>query len=111
MTVAVLGAGAWGTAIASILSSRVEVALWARDAAQAESISRTRYNERGDFLITTTPAINEATAPSSAALVFPHIVNISGYTMEFILFSGTQDGGGAVFFFDESGEPVTMTDQ
>ncbi len=43
---AVLGAGAWGTAIASILSSRVEIALWARDAAQAESISRTRYNER-----------------------------------------------------------------
>jgi glycerol-3-phosphate dehydrogenase (NAD(P)+) len=42
----VLGAGAWGTAIASVLSSRVEVALWARDPAQAESIARTRHNER-----------------------------------------------------------------
>ena len=44
--VAVLGAGAWGTAIAAVLSSRLEVALWARDAAQAAAISRTRRNER-----------------------------------------------------------------
>jgi glycerol-3-phosphate dehydrogenase (NAD(P)+) len=44
--VAVLGAGAWGTAIASVLASRLAVALWARDAAQAESIARTRHNER-----------------------------------------------------------------
>jgi glycerol-3-phosphate dehydrogenase (NAD(P)+) len=44
--VAVLGAGAWGTAIAAVLSSRLEVALWARDAAQAAAISRDRRNER-----------------------------------------------------------------
>lgn len=44
--VAVLGAGAWGTAISTVLSGRLEVALWARDAAQAQSISSTRYNER-----------------------------------------------------------------
>jgi glycerol-3-phosphate dehydrogenase (NAD(P)+) len=44
--VAVLGAGAWGTAIAAVLSSRLEVALWARDAAQALAISRDRRNER-----------------------------------------------------------------
>jgi glycerol-3-phosphate dehydrogenase (NAD(P)+) len=42
----VLGAGAWGTAIASILAGRLQVALWARDAAQAEAISTTRCNER-----------------------------------------------------------------
>jgi glycerol-3-phosphate dehydrogenase (NAD(P)+) len=44
--VAVLGAGAWGTAIAAVLSARLEVSLWARDAAQAESIARTRRNSR-----------------------------------------------------------------
>jgi glycerol-3-phosphate dehydrogenase (NAD(P)+) len=44
--VAVLGAGAWGTAIASVLAARLEVTLWARDAAQAEAIARTRRNER-----------------------------------------------------------------
>lgn len=44
--VAVLGAGAWGTSIASVLAARLEVVLWARDAAQAESISATRRNER-----------------------------------------------------------------
>src|ERR1700704_926688 len=44
--IAVLGAGAWGTAIACTLSSRLEVALWARDRAQAEQISASRKNDR-----------------------------------------------------------------
>src|SRR5688572_10199784 len=44
--VAVLGAGAWGTSIASVLAARLEVTLWARDPTQAESIARTRRNER-----------------------------------------------------------------
>ena len=44
--IAVLGAGAWGTAIACALSSRLEVALWARDRAQAEQISASRKNDR-----------------------------------------------------------------
>ena len=44
--VAVLGAGAWGTAIASVLAARLEVTLWARDPAQAETLARTRKNER-----------------------------------------------------------------
>ena len=44
--VAVLGAGAWGTSIASVLAARLEVTLWARDPAQAETLARTRSNER-----------------------------------------------------------------
>ena len=44
--VAVLGAGAWGTAIAAVLSARLDVALWARDAEQARRLAATRYNER-----------------------------------------------------------------
>ena len=46
MRIAVLGAGAWGTSIASVLGARLEVTLWARDAAQARSIEQTRRNER-----------------------------------------------------------------
>ena len=43
---AVLGAGAWGTAISCVLAARYEVALWARDAAQAAAIGAARRNER-----------------------------------------------------------------
>jgi glycerol-3-phosphate dehydrogenase (NAD(P)+) len=42
----VLGAGAWGTALAAVLAGRHEVTLWARDAAQAEAIGRARENAR-----------------------------------------------------------------
>ena len=44
--VAVLGAGAWGTAIAAVLAARLEVALWARDPAQAAALTKARCNER-----------------------------------------------------------------
>jgi len=43
---AVLGAGAWGTAIACVLAARLEVWLWARDAAQAATIGTSRRNDR-----------------------------------------------------------------
>ena len=43
---AVLGAGAWGTAISCVLGARLEVTLWARDAAQAKAIATSRRNER-----------------------------------------------------------------
>lgn len=46
MTLAVLGAGAWGTALAIAQSARHQVALWCRDAAQAEQISADRANAR-----------------------------------------------------------------
>ena len=44
--VAVLGAGAWGSAIAAVLASRLEVALWAQNAAQAQALHATRRNDR-----------------------------------------------------------------
>jgi glycerol-3-phosphate dehydrogenase (NAD(P)+) len=44
--IAVLGAGAWGTSIASVLSARLEVALWAQNPEQAQAIAATRRNER-----------------------------------------------------------------
>ena len=46
MKIAILGAGAWGTALSISLSARHEVALWARDEGQAEAIARERCNRR-----------------------------------------------------------------
>ena len=46
MNIAILGAGAWGTALAIALSGRHGVTLWARDPAQARSLDGSRYNAR-----------------------------------------------------------------
>jgi glycerol-3-phosphate dehydrogenase (NAD(P)+) len=46
MRIAVLGAGAWGTALAAAAAPRHAVQLWARDAPQAALLSRTRRNLR-----------------------------------------------------------------
>ena len=55
---------------------------------------RTRYNERGDFLISTTPAIADNASTGADELVFPQVVSGGGYTTEFILMnsSGTSEG-------------------
>jgi hypothetical protein len=45
---------------------------------------RSRYNERGDFLITTTPPWNEQT-PARAELIFPHIPSGGGYSTQLVL--------------------------
>lgn len=46
MKIAVLGAGAWGTAIACVIGDRHSVMLYARDAAQAREIQAARCNRR-----------------------------------------------------------------
>jgi glycerol-3-phosphate dehydrogenase (NAD(P)+) len=44
--ISVLGAGAWGTALAAAAATRHEVVLWARDPAQASAMSAQRCNQR-----------------------------------------------------------------
>ncbi|MBK1689308.1 NAD(P)H-dependent glycerol-3-phosphate dehydrogenase [Rubrivivax gelatinosus] len=46
MKIAVLGAGAWGTALAAAAAPRHDVLLWTRDAAQAADIAATGRNTR-----------------------------------------------------------------
>ncbi len=46
MKIAVLGAGAWGTALALSYAERHTVNLWVRDAKQSEAIAKTRSNSR-----------------------------------------------------------------
>ena len=71
---------------------------------------RSRFNERGDFLITTTAAADEALAPSTAERYFPQIADGGGYTTQFILLSGLpgQILTGRVRFFSSSGQPLGL---
>lgn len=46
MNITILGAGAWGTALAIALSAKHAVTLWARDPEQAVALDRSRFNTR-----------------------------------------------------------------
>jgi glycerol-3-phosphate dehydrogenase (NAD(P)+) len=46
MRIAVLGAGAWGTALAIAFAARHQVVLWGRDAARIDEMDRQRANAR-----------------------------------------------------------------
>lgn len=46
MRIAILGAGAWGTALGIALAQRHEITLWCRDTAQCLQLSSARVNER-----------------------------------------------------------------
>jgi hypothetical protein len=71
---------------------------------------RGRYNERGDFLITTTSPAIESTSSSAAVSLFPHIVDGEGYTTQFILFDGGTTGSmsGDVRFIGQTGSPMGL---
>ena len=70
-------------------------------------------NERGDFLITTTPPSDEASVTASAARIFPQLADGGGWTTRFILFSGQQGqpADGSLRFFSQGGEPLGLTIQ
>lgn len=73
LSVAVLGAGSWGTALAAVASRRHRTVLWARDAAQADAMADTRENARylpGTRLpdaLAVTSDLSAALAPLAAA--------------------------------------------
>ena len=69
LRIAVLGAGAWGTALAVAAAQRHDVLLWARDGRQAEALAHQRVNTR--YLPEVTlPANLRITADHGAALAF-----------------------------------------
>ena len=71
---------------------------------------RGRYNERGDFLITTTPPWNEATELASSEIDFPHIVRGAGYTTQLLLLSTGSTGSaasGKLWLISQDGSPLT----
>jgi hypothetical protein len=71
---------------------------------------RGRYNERRDFLVTTTPSTNEAAPPLTSPLVFPHVVDSGGYTTQFILLNTRtgQQSSGKLLLSGQSGTPMNV---
>jgi glycerol-3-phosphate dehydrogenase (NAD(P)+) len=67
MNIAILGAGAWGTALAIVLAGRHRITLWARDPAQASDMLAQRRNRRylSDAAL---PQAVAVTSDSAAAL-------------------------------------------
>jgi hypothetical protein len=81
----------------------------------ASSISvvglRIRFNERVDFLMTTTPPTNEAASTTPAEADFPDIVNGGGFTTQFVVFSGVagQTSSGNLKFLKSDGTGFSLT--
>jgi hypothetical protein len=59
---------------------------------------RSQYNERNEFIMSTTPVFSDATPASVIDAIFPDIVSGGGYTTEFLLLSGSGRGMGVVEF-------------
>jgi len=55
---------------------------------------RSRYNERQDFLVTAFPSLDE-TGSGSSEIVFPQVVDSSGYSTQFVLM-GVRGGQGPI---------------
>jgi hypothetical protein len=71
---------------------------------------RGRYNERHDFLITTTVPIDESAVVSEAPLLFPHFADSGGYTTQFVLFRAVagQSSSGMLQLFSDSGQSLNL---
>ncbi len=71
---------------------------------------RGRYNERGDFLITTTPPVDE-TATVTSELLFSHFADGGGYSTQFVLFSGSAGPipNGSLRFLAQTGRAIGLT--
>jgi hypothetical protein len=71
---------------------------------------RAHTNERGDFLITTTPPTNENAPPAAAELVFPHLVSGGGYVTQVVLFGGAggQVSAGNLSFTKQDGTALDL---
>jgi hypothetical protein len=72
---------------------------------------RGRYNEVGNFLITTTPPVSESVPPSTGDLFFPHWVNSPSYTTQFVLYSSLprQRVLGRLEYLSQWGELLNLT--
>ncbi len=73
---------------------------------------RTRTNERGDFLVSTTMPDQNALA-TTGELYLPHFVHGGGYTTEFILIGpgGTTSASGSIEFYSPSGQTLPLAIQ
>jgi hypothetical protein len=64
---------------------------------------RGRYNERNDFLITTTAPVPELGAHTSGEVMFPHLAAGGGYSTQVVFFSDGPDCSGTLRLVSQSG--------
>jgi len=70
---------------------------------------RGRYNERGDFIITTTAPISEQFVPPASDVYFGHFADGGGFTTQFVVFSGAGfPAAGSVRFVSQAGQPLEL---
>jgi arylsulfate sulfotransferase len=71
---------------------------------------RGRYNERREFLMTTTQPVDETAPPPAGPLYFPHIVDSGGYSTQFVLFGRSSDqvSSGSLQTFSVSGNALSV---
>jgi uncharacterized repeat protein (TIGR01451 family) len=69
---------------------------------------RSRTNERGDYLVTTTPVDSETGTAATTETFFPHFADGIGYNTQFILFSASasQSSAGVLRFIGPAGVPI-----
>jgi hypothetical protein len=70
---------------------------------------RILYNEREDYLVTTTGPLNE-NAGMPGRVVFPYITDSTGYTTQIVLINppGVQGGAGVVRYWAADGTPLQI---
>jgi len=81
LPIVVLGAGAWGTALAVAAAARHPVLLWARDAAQAAEMAATRCNRRYLPEVTLPEALRISADAAEAAAVAEQGLAVIGSPM------------------------------
>src|SRR6185369_10483987 len=71
---------------------------------------RGHYNERGDFLMTTSAPINEAQLGTAGELILPHFVDGAGFSTEFIFLNGsaTNSSSAALMLYQDSGQEFPL---
>jgi hypothetical protein len=68
---------------------------------------RGRYNERGEFLLSTTPPVDPESVPEEDTFI-PQLVDGAGYSTEIVIHDLVGNGGvsGDIYFFDQDGQPI-----
>jgi len=93
----------------SLPSSFQGVLRVASSSAIAVSPFRMRYNETGDFLMTSIAAVPEDAATATSEVLFPHFVTGGDWEMEFVLFSGRVGSApGTIYFFGQNGNDLNL---
>ena len=70
---------------------------------------RARYNERRDFLVTTTPPVDEFGPVPNGEVTFPDLAVGGGYSTQMVLFSGHgQSATGTVSIYSQTGQALSV---